>query len=62
MGKYFKVPALRFGCYFGGIAVEQNLSELRNEETKPHIVIATPGRLIDLYQRGAMKFDTVIIC
>lgn len=45
LGRYFKTPELRFGCYYGGQPFEDNERELRDKEKAPHIIIATPGRL-----------------
>ncbi|MDX5320375.1 MAG: DEAD/DEAH box helicase [Bacteroidota bacterium] len=41
-------------CFIGGVNLNKDLSELRRPS---HIVIGTPGRLIDLGRQHALKFD-----
>jgi superfamily II DNA/RNA helicase len=60
MGKYFRRPELRFACIFGGISVEDNIRELTRADKLPHIVIGTPGRMLDLSQKKALHLDLVI--
>ena len=43
---------------YGGSPMSQQLSELRR---KPQIIVATPGRLIDMLQRGALSFENLQI-
>jgi ATP-dependent RNA helicase UAP56/SUB2 len=54
-GKYFKKPELRIGCYYGGTDVNANIKELDDKVNAPHIIIATPGRLLDLVKHKAVK-------
>jgi superfamily II DNA/RNA helicase len=60
MGKYFRRPELRFACVFGGISVEDNIRELTRVDKLPHIVIGTPGRMLDLNQKKVLHLDLVI--
>ena len=39
---------------FGGVAIEAQLSAAENE---PDVVVASPGRLLDLMERGALEFS-----
>jgi ATP-dependent RNA helicase UAP56/SUB2 len=55
LGKYFRQPCIRYSCFFGGISVEENARELYNADTTPHIIIGTPGRLLDLVMRGILN-------
>jgi ATP-dependent RNA helicase RhlE len=41
-------------CFIGGTSVGRDLSQLRRLN---HVVVGTPGRLIDLYNRGALRFQ-----
>lgn len=59
MGKYFRQPQLRSSCFFGGISTEENLQELTSTETCPHIIVGTPGRLLDLTLRGTLQLSNV---
>ena len=57
LGRYFKTPELRYGCYFGGVPLEENERELKNKAKTPHILIATPGRLSELAKHKLIRFD-----
>jgi len=41
-------------CFIGGTNINRDLQKLGR---KSHFVIGTPGRLLDLYQRRALKFN-----
>jgi len=68
IGKYFKAPDLRIGCYFGGVSFEQNETEIKDPTKTPHIIVATPGRLYDLAVKnklinmGNLKFFVIDEC
>jgi ATP-dependent RNA helicase RhlE len=47
---------LQFTSAYGGVAIEAQIAEL---EKGVDILIATPGRLLDLYNRNAVKFINV---
>jgi len=57
-----KYPTVRLGCYYGGTSVEQDCQELANPATSPHVIIGTPGRLLDLVQRGFINTRAVRYC
>jgi ATP-dependent RNA helicase UAP56/SUB2 len=59
LGKYFKKPELRIGCYFGGTPLQENREELEDKTKSPHVIIATPGRLYDLVKNKVIKVDNV---
>lgn len=59
LGRYFKKPELRYGCYFGGVPLEDNETELKDPNKTPHIIISTPGRLYDLAKHKLIHFDKV---
>ena len=59
LGRYFKEPEIKFGCYFGGVPLEENERELKDEKRTPHIIIATPGRLSELAKRKLIRFENV---
>ena len=61
----FKSMALGLGlystCFIGGTNINRDLQTLRRNS---HVVIATPGRLLDLSDRGAIKlgkFNTLVL-
>ncbi len=41
-------------CFIGGTNINRDLQNLRR---KSHLVVGTPGRLMDLYQRRALRFS-----
>ena len=48
-------------CFIGGTNINRDLFELRRES---HVIIGTPGRLLDLMERGALKlgkFQTLVL-
>eukprot|EP01094_Clydonella_sp_ATCC50884_P010632 TRINITY_DN2038_c0_g3_i2.p1 TRINITY_DN2038_c0_g3~~TRINITY_DN2038_c0_g3_i2.p1 ORF type:complete len:443 (-),score=216.29 TRINITY_DN2038_c0_g3_i2:263-1543(-) len=51
------MPAVKVGVFYGGVPVAQHVEQLKNDP--PHVVIGTPGRVIDLIQRGALKLSSV---
>lgn len=52
LGKYlpFKVSV-----YYGGVPLEDNKTDLRTNN--PHIVVGTPGRILDLVSNNCLKLD-----
>ncbi|MDF1756908.1 MAG: DEAD/DEAH box helicase [Legionellaceae bacterium] len=53
-GKY--LPKLRTAAVFGGVKINPQMMKLRGGLD---ILVATPGRLLDLYQQRAVRFDNV---
>lgn len=49
---------LRTVCLIGGEAIGRQLNSLRR---RPHVIVATPGRLIDHLKRGSVKLDDVSV-
>ncbi|MFA5007183.1 MAG: DEAD/DEAH box helicase [Candidatus Izemoplasmatales bacterium] len=52
------VPDCRIATVYGGDPIQNQIFALRK---KPQIVVGTPGRTIDLLDRGILKFDLVRI-
>lgn len=50
------LPEVIINSFCGGIPIKPQIEELKNTN---HIVIATPGRLIDLMERGAINLTNV---
>ena len=50
------IPGIHILPVYGGASIERQIQALRKGV---HIIIATPGRLIDLWKRGAAKLDKV---
>lgn len=55
--KYLK--DVKTEVFFGGNPIQETLSLLANPDTVPNIVIGTPGRILDLVKRKALKLDKV---
>jgi ATP-dependent RNA helicase RhlE len=52
-----KAQGLRVGVAYGGVSIREQAT--RNQ--KAHVLIATPGRLQDLVERGSVRLDRVRI-
>ncbi len=56
---FLKVSGLTSGVFIGGASMDRQINVLRQ---RPRVLIATPGRLIDLMERGVIKLqDTRIL-
>jgi ATP-dependent RNA helicase UAP56/SUB2 len=55
----FIEPEVRIANYVGGISRKLNEDELKDKETRPHIVIGTPGRLKDLAESGKLPLGDI---
>ena len=55
MGKY--ITGLKTATFYGGVNVEEN--QLRIEANPPHVVIGTPGRMLELVNKGIIKLDVL---
>ncbi len=50
------IPQIRIVALYGGQPISRQLTQLKK---KPQIVVATPGRILDLMQRGQVRLDQV---
>ena len=48
------LPGIRIACLYGGQPIEKQVTLLKK---RPQIVVATPGRLMDHYNRKNIRFD-----
>lgn len=55
----FIEPQVKIANYVGGIARKLNEEELRDDKTRPHIVIGTPGRLWDLVESNKLPIADI---
>lgn len=53
---YSKYQPTASAVVFGGVKINPQISKLRRGVD---VLVATPGRLLDLYQQGAVSFDAV---
>ncbi len=56
VSKYGKNLSLRTHVVFGGVRI---LAQIRDLRSGSDILVATPGRLLDLYEQKAVQFDQV---
>ncbi len=49
---------LNSACFIGGTSVNRDLDQLRR---KNHLIIGTPGRMLDLAGRGALKLQNISV-
>ena len=50
------IPGVRIACLYGGQPITKQIVQLK---TKPQIIVATPGRLLDHLERGNISLNTV---
>lgn len=55
LAKY--LPTVKVSVFYGGIPVRQHQTML--EDDTPHVVVGTPGRVMDLIDRESLKTDKV---
>lgn len=61
MRRFAKHKPVRFALAYGGTKVQGNLKQLGHQ---PHVVVGTPGRIMDLHERGALILDKMrfVVC
>ena len=50
------IPQVRIAALYGGQPMVKQISQLKR---RPQIIVATPGRLLDMQSRGLVKLDQV---
>ncbi|WP_066377041.1 MULTISPECIES: DEAD/DEAH box helicase [unclassified Anabaena] len=56
MSQFVGNSGLRVSAIYGGQSIDRQISQLKRGV---HIVVGTPGRVIDLLERGSLKLDQV---
>jgi ATP-dependent RNA helicase DeaD len=61
MRRFARHKPVRFALAYGGTKVQGNLKQLGHQ---PHVVVGTPGRIMDLHERGALILDKMrfVVC
>ncbi len=54
--KDLEIERINIMTIYGGVSINNQIKELEQE---PHIIVGTPGRLIDLYKRKKLKFNNI---
>mmetsp|Transcript_1748 Transcript_1748/g.2216 ORF Transcript_1748/g.2216 Transcript_1748/m.2216 type:complete len:630 (+) Transcript_1748:191-2080(+) len=59
IGDCIRSANMRSCCVYGGVPKHEQKRQLHNSQGGAHVVVATPGRLKDLLQEGALSLDRV---
>lgn len=57
IGKYMNVVS---ACIYGGVSYDKQIKQLRNDQ--PHIVVGTPGRVLDMINKKMLKLHATSFC
>ncbi|RKF74336.1 ATP-dependent RNA helicase SUB2 [Golovinomyces cichoracearum] len=52
------LPDVKTGVFFGGTPIQKDADMLKNKDTHPHIIVATPGRLNALVRDKYLKLNS----
>lgn len=52
------LPDVRTGVFYGGTPIQKDAETLKNKDTHPHIIVATPGRLNALVRDKYLKLSS----
>ena len=50
------LPEVKTAVFYGGVSIKTNRDVLKND--CPHVVVGTPGRVIDHIERGNLNLST----
>lgn len=53
------LPDVRTAVFYGGVQIQKDIEVIKNKETSPHIVVATPGRLNALVRDKYLRLGNV---
>lgn len=53
------MPDVRTEVFYGGLPIKKDIQVLKDKDTCPHIVVATPGRLHALVKDNAIRLNNV---
>lgn len=53
------LPDVRTSVFYGGTPIQKDIDLIKNKETSPHIVVATPGRLNALVRDKHLRLNNV---
>lgn len=53
------LPKIRSEVFYGGVPKNEHVKILKSEEKKPHIVIGTPGRILQLCKEKHLNLDNL---
>ena len=53
------MPEVKTAVFYGGTDIKENEKMLRDKETHPHVIVATPGRLNALVRDKKLRLGSV---
>ncbi|CAN6600135.1 ATP-dependent RNA helicase Sub2p [Trichomonascus vanleenenianus] len=53
------LPDVRTEVFYGGTPIQKDIEKIKNKDTSPHIVVATPGRLYALVRDKYLRLNNV---
>ena len=53
------MPDVKIGVFYGGVQISKDMEILKNKDTHPNIIVATPGRLNALVREKALRLASV---
>ena len=53
------LPEVKTSVFYGGTPIQKDMEVLKNKETHPHIIVATPGRLNALVREKALRLGSI---
>lgn len=53
------LPDVRTAVFYGGTPIQKDIDVIKNKETSPHVVVATPGRLNALVRDKYLRLNNV---
>ena len=53
------MPDVKTAVLYGGTPVQNDIDLLSNKETRPHIIVATPGRLNALVRDKVLNLNSI---
>ena len=53
------MPDVKIGVFYGGTPIVKDAEILKNKDTHPHIIVATPGRMNQLVRDKHLRLGSV---
>lgn len=53
------IPNVRTSVFYGGVHISEDIKQLENKESHPHIIVATPGRLNALVRDKHLRLGSL---
>lgn len=53
------IPNVRTSVFYGGVKIDEDIKQLENKESHPHVIVATPGRLNALVRDKHLRLGSL---